>query len=225
MDFLLEKSYKGEFPFRIGTTSFIYPAGYAQNVAMLGPFLDEIELLFYESVHENSLPSADEIQELKNLADGLNLSFNIHLPIDIFLGDPNPSVRMHGVDTLKRIFERTRPLSPTTNTLHLVQRENISREDSFKKWHDSIRWSMERLIGKDIHGRDLSVENLFYPFDMVEAVIHEFHLSVCLDIGHLVMVDADIEKAFDSWPEKTAIVHLHGVKNQQDHLAFDQLPP
>jgi sugar phosphate isomerase/epimerase len=101
----------------------------------------------------------------------------------------------------------------------------MSRGDSFKKWRDSICWSMERLIGKDIHGRDLSVENLFYPFDMVEAIIHEFHLSVCLDIGHLVMVDADIEKTFDSWPEKTAIVHLHGVKNKQDHLALDHMPP
>jgi len=209
----------------MGTTSFIYPDTYVQNVKMLGPFLDEIELLLFESAYENSLPSAKEVQELKNLADGLNLSYNIHLPIDISLGDSDPSVRMHAVDTLKRVFERTRPLSPTTNTLHLVQREKMNQQDSLKKWQDSICRSMEKLIGKDIHGRDISIENLFYPIDMIETIINDFHLSVCLDIGHLVIFEADIEKTFDIWLKKTAIVHLHGTKNGQDHLSLDHMPP
>ena len=222
----LKKSYKGRFPFRIGTTSFIYPDNYAKNVKMLGPFLDEIELLLFESAHESSLPSAKEVQELKNLADGLNLSYNIHLPIDISLGDSDPSVRMHAVDTLKRIFERTRPLSPTTNTLHLVQREKMNQQNSLKKWQDSICQSMEKLIGKDIHARDISVENLFYPIELIETIINRFHLSVCLDIGHLIVFKADIEKAFDVWLKKTAIVHLHGAKkNKQDHLSLDHIPP
>jgi sugar phosphate isomerase/epimerase len=220
---VLKKPYKNRFPFRIGTTSFIYPDSYAQNIKMLGPFLDEIEILLYESTYEGSMPSAKEIQEFKNRADGLNLSFNIHLPIDISLGDSNPSVRMHAVDTLKRVFERTRPLSPTTNTLHLVQREKMNQSNSLKKWQDAVCWSMEKLIGKDINGKDISVENLFYPLDMVETIINEFHLSICLDIGHLVIVNADIKKTFNYWLEKTAIIHLHGVKNKRDHLSLDHM--
>ncbi len=221
----LIKSYKNRFPFRIGTTSFIYPDNYVQNVKMLGPFLDEIELLFFESHYENSLPSTREIQELKNLADGLNLSYNIHLPIDISLGDSDPSIRMHAVDTLKRFLERTRPLSPTTNTLHLVPGEKMNQQDSLKQWQDSIYRSMEELIGKDIHGRDISVENLFYPIELVETIIMDFHLSVCLDIGHLIIYKADIEKTFDAWLEKTAIIHLHGAKGGQDHLSLVHMPP
>ena len=38
-------------------------------------------------------------------------------------------------------------------------------------------------------------------------------------------LEADIEKTFDSWLERTAIIHLHGVKNKQDHLSLDVLPP
>ncbi|MFO7559975.1 MAG: cobamide remodeling phosphodiesterase CbiR [Desulfobacterales bacterium] len=221
----LIQSYKNRFPFRIGTTSFIYPDNYARNVKMLGPFLDEIELLYFESHSDNSLPSTKEIQELKNLADGLNLSYNIHLPTDIYLGASKPSVRMHAVDTLKRFFERTRPLSPTTNTLHLVQREKMNQQDSLKQWQDSICRSMEELIGKDIHGRDISVENLFYPIELVETIIMDFHLSVCLDIGHLVIYQADIGKTFDAWLGKTAMIHLHGAKNGKDHLSLEHMPP
>ena len=47
---VLENSYKGQYPFRLGTTSFIYPAGYADNVTLIGPCVDEIELLFFESL-------------------------------------------------------------------------------------------------------------------------------------------------------------------------------
>ena len=52
----LPKSYKGIFPFKIGTTSFIYPDGYVQNVKMLAPYLDEIELILFESA-PGSLPT------------------------------------------------------------------------------------------------------------------------------------------------------------------------
>lgn len=51
----LEKSHKGTFPFRLGTTSFIYPDNYETNVRLLAPYLDEIELLFLEGDPE-SLP-------------------------------------------------------------------------------------------------------------------------------------------------------------------------
>jgi len=43
----LPKSYKHAYPFKLGTTSFIYPDGYVPNVKMLGPYMDEIELLFF----------------------------------------------------------------------------------------------------------------------------------------------------------------------------------
>ena len=59
----LPKSYKGMFPFKIGTTSFIYPDNYVQNVNMLAPYLDEIELIFFESI-PNSLPTNHETHEI-----------------------------------------------------------------------------------------------------------------------------------------------------------------
>ncbi len=49
------KSYKGSYQFRLGTTSFIYPDHYLPNVKMLGPYLNEIELLLFESAYVGNI--------------------------------------------------------------------------------------------------------------------------------------------------------------------------
>lgn len=218
------RSYKNRFPFRLGTTSFIYPDHYAKNVEMLAPFFDEIELLFFESRFDNSLPSKTLIQTLKNLAEKHGISYNIHLPVDISLGDAGITHRMHAVDTINRFIERTQLLSPTTSTLHLVQPMSMNNKSDMKVWLESLYWSMERVIGKEIKGEDLSIENLFYPLTLIKSLIDDFQLSVCLDIGHIVLSKQDIENNFDEWREKITIVHLHGVDGEKDHLGLDQMP-
>ena len=52
------RAHKSGYPFRLGTTSFIYPAGWAENVARLAPLVDEVELLFFESQIPGSLPGS-----------------------------------------------------------------------------------------------------------------------------------------------------------------------
>ena len=75
------RSYKGVYPFKIGTTSFIYPDHIIPNVKILGRYLDEIELLLFESTPD-SLPSKEEITTLATLATELDLTYHIHLPLD-----------------------------------------------------------------------------------------------------------------------------------------------
>ena len=71
----LSKSYKGIFPFSIGTTSFIYPDDYVPNVKKLGPYLENIELLLFESNNTDALPSKQVIRELVSLAKDFNLTY------------------------------------------------------------------------------------------------------------------------------------------------------
>ena len=118
MDTLLPKSYKGAYPFKLGTTSFIYKDGYVPNVKMLGPFIDEIELLLFES-KPGSLIKKTEIDELSLLSKEFDLTYNIHLPTDIFFGNSNPSVRQLAVETTLGVLDLISPLFPLTCTLHL----------------------------------------------------------------------------------------------------------
>jgi sugar phosphate isomerase/epimerase len=206
----------------MGTTSFIFPDHYARNVQLLGPFFDEIELLFFESRFEDSLPSIKIIQELKDLSKQHDVSYNIHLPVDISLGDDSMIKRMHAVDTIKRFIDRTQPLSPSTSTLHLVKPESIQNQTDIRNWQDALYWSLGKLVDKEFNGKNLSIENLLYPMDLIEPVIREFHLSVCIDTGHLILSGQDMEKTFETWKDVISIVHLHGAAGGKDHLCLDQ---
>ena len=69
----LAKSYKGLYPFRLGTTSFIYPDQYVPNVKSVGPFVDEIELLLFESGPVESLLPKPVIEDLVDLSRELTI--------------------------------------------------------------------------------------------------------------------------------------------------------
>lgn len=219
----LPKSYKGLYPFKIGTTSFIYPDSYVPNVKMLGPFLDEIELLLFESISKDSLPSKSVIKELAALSKEFDLSYNIHLPIDIYLSDHDPSKRHNAVETIKRVIDLTLPLSPSASILHLPYNEDPGNEESVSLWQERIYQGFEQLSASGIGGELLSIETLTYQVEWIGAFIKDFNLSVCIDLGHLIMHGFDIKAVFNKYSEQTSIIHLHGVENGQDHRSLDRL--
>ena len=218
----LPKSYKGLYPFKIGTTSFIYPDHYLPNVKMLGPYLNEIELLLFESAYD-SLPSKHEINELSMLAKEFDITYDIHLPLDIYLGDKNPIIRRRAFESVQHVIDLTLPLMPSVYILHLSFNEDLSKTDNINKWQEHIYESMDKLLSTGIKSRSIAIENLMYPFEWVEEVISSLNLSVCIDIGHLILMNAEIKETFDKYCNRTPIIHLHGVKNNLDHLSLDKL--
>lgn len=221
----LERSYKGAFPFMIGTTSFIYPEDYLPNVSKLAPYMDEIELLFFEGRNPASLPGTATIEKLKSLGVSANLTYNIHLPTDVDLGDTDEKKRCEAVDAVRQVMALTAPLCPTTHTLHLpwsplcrsgnAQNERLGR---FEK-------SLSALVRSDIAPQSISIETLNYPFERVAPLIDTFGFRVCLDLGHLLVHERDPAEYFDKYGDKTSIIHLHGVRDGRDHLSLDRLPP
>ncbi|RZB29647.1 MAG: hypothetical protein SRB1_01927 [Desulfobacteraceae bacterium Eth-SRB1] len=222
----LSKSYKGLYPFRLGTTSFIYPDHYIPNVKMLGPYLDEIELLLFESAQDN-LPSKHEIKELSMLAKEFDITYDIHLPLDIYLGDKNPTIRRSAIDTIKQVVDLTLPLAPSIFTLHFsydeAYDEGSSDKDIVKKWQERIYESMELLLSTGIESRSIAIENLMYPFEWAEEIVSSLNLSVCIDTGHLILMNRDIIETFNKYHDRTSIIHIHGVEDNLDHLSLDKL--
>ncbi len=218
----LPKSYKGLYPFKIGTTSYIYPAGYAQNVKMLAPYVDEIELLLFESALD-SLPSTHEIKKLLLLSKEFDLTYNVHLPTDISLSDPEPSIRHTTVETLKRVMNLTSSLSPSTYTLHLSYDEKGFETEHIKNWRERLYSSVKQFMATGINSRMISIETLTYPIEWVEEILIDFNLSVCIDLGHLMVFGFDMETVFNRYCNRTSIIHLHGVENHKDHLSLDRL--
>lgn len=218
----LDNACKNTFPFALACPSFVYPAGYVDNVRNLASFVDEIELLFFESRFADSLPSRAMIRELAQLARSGGITYNIHLPTDIYLAHRNAGIRQTAVDVLKRLIDRCAPLNPTTFTLHLIRDPS---EPDVRQWQANAAAALETVLATGLSGRRFSVESLDYDFELTAPVIQQLNLSVCMDIGHLMVHGVDITTFYDRWEERIAIVHLHGVDGTRDHLALDRLAP
>jgi sugar phosphate isomerase/epimerase len=215
----LDKSYKRRFPFRLATTSFIYPADWVTNVRRLGPYLDEIELLFLES-SPDALPTPAEIAALADLGRSLDVTYNIHLPYDVSACDPDPGRRAEAVDRLKQVIYLSAALAPTTHTLHLP-----FDKDHSAGWPQRAEDSIARLAAAGVDPASLSIETLDYPLGLVADVVERHGLSVCIDVGHLIVHKMDVDAVLDRWLSRTAVVHLHGAAGGRDHLPLGQMPP
>jgi sugar phosphate isomerase/epimerase len=90
-------------------------------------------------------------------------------------------------------------------------------------WQERIYQGFEQLSASGIGGKLLSIENLTYPVEWIGVFIKDFNLSVCIDLGHLIMHGFDIKAVFNKYSEQTSIIHLHGVENGQDHRSLDRL--
>ena len=216
----LDISAKGRFPFTLACPSFIYRAGYAENTEHLAPCVDEIELLFFESRFADSLPAPDLVRQLENLGRAGKITYNIHLPTDICPGHRKASERRRAVTVLKAMIDRLAPLQPSTYTLHL---DREADDDDITRWQTATTESLRMVLADGMPGRRLSIENIDDDLSAAAPVIEALDLSVCMDMGHLMVQERSMEAFFDRWQSRIGIVHLHGVDGAQDHLPLDRL--
>ena len=226
-DFLLpDKSFK------LGTTSFIFPDHIIPNVKKLGPFFDEIEILVFESQPKEVLPSKNDIKELLCLSKELDITYNIHLPIDVSLTHESLEKRQKAKDTFLEVIDIFAPLNPTTHTLHLEMPRDVKNDMGNQKmlnnWEKQTRQSLGALISDMSDPGIISIETLDYPFSCLETLVEEFDLSVCIDAGHQIKYGHNLLETFEKHKLRTPIIHLHGVDFSEqyikDHTSLDKLP-
>lgn len=216
--------YKRHYPFRLACPSFIYPAGYVDNVRKLCGIVDEIELLLLESAPAD-LPRADDIRELSSLAADNHLTFNVHLPTDIPLAAGQAGAADPAVEAVLRAVDLSRPLAPVSYTLHVPLTESPAHGGGAPPgWQARVRKSLERLLtASGLPAEAIAVETLDYPLDYLAPVIREMGLSVCLDTGHLMVREESCRACFKTWQDRIVIIHTHGVAQGRDHLPLDRL--
>ena len=219
----LKKSYKRRYPFKICTTSFIYPDHYIPNVMMLGPYMDEIELLLFESQGPDVLPSGAVIAELCRLAGEFDMGYNVHLPTDISISDRDPARQQCAVETMIRVLELIRPLDASALILHVPYIEKSYDEYIVANWRDRVYQNLIKIKSAVAMPNIIAIETLDYPLEMLEDIIFELDLGICLDLGHLMVYDYDLKEVFTKYSAKTSVIHLHGVENNRDHTTLDQL--
>jgi sugar phosphate isomerase/epimerase len=220
---ILPRSWKNRYPFRIATTSFIFPAGYLENVDRLGPYVDEIELLMFES-SPASRPDTALAADLAALAEAHAVRYDVHLPVDLPLTHPDAGERRKACRVLQAFIEVLLPLDPTAFVLHLEPPAEVRPDNGLVAWQRRASESLAAILQTGLEGRRLALENLFFPYSWLAPLLVEWDLSVCLDTGHLALQGQDLEPFLATFADRIAIGHLHGLRNGRDHAPLTGLP-
>jgi sugar phosphate isomerase/epimerase len=185
--------------------------------------MDEIELLLFESRGTDALPSRAVITELCRLAGEFDLSYNVHLPTDISISDRDPARQQYAVETMIRVSELVRPLEASALILHVPFGENSFDESIVANWRDRVYQNLSKITSA-VEAQDIiAIETLDYPVDLLEDIIVDLNLAICLDLGHLMVYGYDLLEVFNKYRFKASVLHLHGVENDRDHMALDRL--
>jgi len=211
---------KGRFPFRLGTTSFILFDDYLPNVRHLAPMVDDIELLFTEP-SDDALPDRAAMQEIRRIADRTSLSFTVHLPYDRDIGASDDAARRDALSDLVRVIEKSRILNPFAWILHpFCEWQHFGPDGPPGEWMDRFSASIDRLLDTGIAPESLCLENLRPVFSPLESLVAGKGLSVCLDVGHLVVYGHDLDDFLHRYGSRIRVLHLHGIRDGKDHCSL-----
>jgi sugar phosphate isomerase/epimerase len=187
--------------------------------------VDDIELVIFESDELSELPETTLLSNLRQTALRENLTFTVHLPLDIWLGDSNEALRKKSVDKCLRVIERMRTLLPQGYILHCHKNaESDMASIKLESWQRAVGLSLDDILLSGTPAEMLSVETLDYPFNEIEPIVIEKKCGVCLDIGHILAHKFPLEEYLSRYSEKARIIHLHGVKAGRDHCDISAIP-
>ena len=216
---------KGSLPFRLGTTSYILADDLVPNVTYLADKIDDVELVLFESHEVSNLPDETSLSTLASLAENHDLTYTVHLPLDADLGDADEHIRQRSVDKCLNIYRLTQCLCPFAYILHLHGRQpGKEPAEHYTDWQCSLEQSIVSLLDQGIPAADLCVETLTYPFDYVWDLVRFFNLSVCIDVGHILLIRENLERYLDILMDRCRVVHLHGIRKGKDHCDIGALP-
>jgi len=205
---------------RLGTTSYIYPADIATNVGKLADKVRDVELVIFEADDQyNNLPDEETIARLRSFAESHDLTYTVHLPLDLRLAEEQPAL-----DKAVRVIRSTERLDPRGFVVHL-DGYAVPGTQEFTRWRDNSLRSLELLSGELNHVGEICVENLENQTpEMIGAILDALPVSCCADVGHFWKRGEDPLPPLESWFERIRVVHIHGF-GTRDHKSLSLMPP
>jgi sugar phosphate isomerase/epimerase len=203
-------------PFRLGSTSYVWPADILPNVRRLGPLVDDVELVLFEVDEQTNLPDAATVSELNELAQRHRLTYTVHLPLDLGLAH---ATSLHKAE---KVIDCTRELSPWAYVLHLDGRlvENEPDPDTVARWGSEACQALGTVTAMVSDASQLCVENLEnYLPEHLMPVLEKVPVSLCVDVGHLWLQGRDPVLFLQEHISRTRVIHLHGI-GDRDHQSL-----
>jgi sugar phosphate isomerase/epimerase len=218
---------KPALPFRLGCTSYVIPADILPNVRQLGPLVDDVELVLFEVDDRSNLPSPAVVEGLAQLAQRHDLTYTVHLPLDLRLAAADDLWRHPSMEKAQRVIRATRALRPWAYVVHLdgTEIQAGGGRAEVVRWRDRAARSLESLGEEAGELALLAVENLeSYRPEAYLPLVDQLPISLCLDVGHFFRTGTDPFPYLEGHLQRTRVVHLHGSRDGRDHRGLDLIP-
>ena len=205
--------------FRIGSTSYIYPADILPNVRRLAGIVDDVELVLFEVADASNLPDAKVVSELRKIALLYGMTYTVHLPTNLELGAEGDRW-IQSVEKARQVIRCTRPLEPWAYIIHLNPDGTRDRSSWEKMSVEALRLLAEEAGAPEL----LAVENLENcPPEELNPILERTSASLCLDVGHLWLAGRDPVPILQAYLKRARALHFHGV-NERDHASLLRAP-
>lgn len=213
--------------FRIGTTSFVYPARWIDNARRLAGRVRDVELLFFDPPTPQSLPSAAEVDALAQVAAETGLGYTVHAPIGFALASEDPDRRRVAVDAIAKVVRHTARLDPHAVVVHLApgEREGDPPPRDAAAFQRRAVAALREVLATGLPADRLCLETLEYDFALAEPVVDALGLSVALDVGHLARDGVAFDAVLARNLARTRVVQWHGTDPAgRDHRSLRHYP-
>jgi sugar phosphate isomerase/epimerase len=164
------------------------------------------------------------IEGLATLKEKIGISYTVHLPLwSVEPSTPLTPVREGSVRAVIDTIRATAPLAPETYVLHATG--TLASEFYQKKlskagkslilgiFQSNARESLKTILAETgIPSRQLAIETIEFPFELTLELAEELDLSMCLDVGHVLVGFSGpigVFEALERCLPRLAEIHLH----------------
>ena len=206
---------------RLGGTSWVVPGTLEENLRCLSENVSDMEIVLFDTPEGSNIPHKDEVRELGYLLGELDMTCNIHFPVDVCdVEVSNIKERMRCEDLCLRITELFSPIKPFAWILHLVGevRGRVPSKE-MEIWKELTSSSALRIAASVDDKSRICAETLDNEFSYLIDIVRETGLSVCLDVGHLIKGEYPTIEYTEKYMPEARMIHLHGVMpDGTDHV-------
>jgi len=174
---------------KIGATSWQIPGTYLENVKLISPELDFVELLVYTWDSDTKLLLDSEIKSILDITD-----ISIHLPTD-------------RIENVKSAVDYMKQYPILNMTLHPL-----------KPFEELFNWyfnELDEMARGKVTLENLEDESFYEFMDIVKK--RNKNIQITMDYGHLIYREKDVNLFCREYSGNIKEIHFHGVQNGKDH--------
>lgn len=209
--------------------------GLLENVRYLGNFFDYIEIVLFQTKEFNNLPTGHELEELAEMAEQKKITYSVHLPASLEVAAEDEKRREESIQSVFEIITLMAECRPRNYILHIPLTTPTltfipgcyfyeTDQDKFIGWTFRAVAALQTIQQLTGIGDRLLVENINYSPSILEPLWTNKLCRLCLDLGHLMLGRENVSEILKKYVQVTREIHLHGVKDNDEHQALSILP-